>query len=162
MYQAITLLGQVTGHSDEAAAVVSSMQETFAKYTVSESSGKSVYFEISPLAWGLWTGGSGVFMNELAEMVGLTNAFADVDGWASVSEEQVIARDPDIIITTTTDYGTEPSPADEILGRTGWEQLKAVVNGQVFQADNDSITRPGPRLADAAAWLYGLVWGTAE
>ena len=160
VYTAITLLGDVTGHADEAAALVASMQETFARYTAAEKSGKTVYFEISPLQWGLWTAGSGTFMNELADMVGIDNVFADVTSWASVSEEQVIARDPSMIITTTTDYGTEPSPVAEILGRAGWEQLSAVVNGQVFQADNDSITRPGPRLADAAAWLYGLVWGT--
>lgn len=162
VYTAITLLGDVTGHADEASAVIASMQTRLAACAAPEKSGKTVYFEISPLQWGLWTAGGGTFMNELADLVGIDNVFADVSGWASVSEEQVIARDPAMILTTTTDYGTEPSPVDEILGRAGWEQLSAITAGQVFQADNDSITRPGPRLADAAEWLYGLVWGSAE
>lgn len=70
----------------------------------SENTGKTVYFEVSPLQYGLWTAGSNTFMDELAALCGLTNAFADVEGWASVSEEQVIARDPDYIVTITM-YG---------------------------------------------------------
>ena len=55
-----------------------------------KASGKSIYFEVSPLQWGLWTTGRGTFMHELAEMCGLTNAFGDLDGWGAVSEEQVL------------------------------------------------------------------------
>ncbi|MFR6376412.1 MAG: hypothetical protein ACLUN5_07975 [Oscillospiraceae bacterium] len=34
-------------------------------------------------------------MDELATMCGVTNAFADISGWQSISEEQVIERNPD-------------------------------------------------------------------
>ena len=46
---------------------------------------------------------------------------------------------------------------EEILSRDGWDSLKAVQNGQVFNADSDSITRPGPRLTDAALALYQFI-----
>jgi ABC-type Fe3+-hydroxamate transport system substrate-binding protein len=32
-------------------------------------------------------------LNEVAELIGLKNCFDDMDGWASISEEQVLQRD---------------------------------------------------------------------
>ena len=121
---------------------------------------KTVYFEVSPLQYGLWTAGKGTFMDELATICGLKNAFDDVDDWASISEEQVIARDPDYIVTITMYYGEGPMPVDEILGREGWQDMKAVKNGQVFNAsDSNALSRPGPRLKDAAVELYNFIYG---
>ena len=99
----------------------------------------------------------GTFMDELATMCGLTNVFADVEGWGAVSEEQVIARDPDYIITIAMYFGEGPTPVEEILSRPGWQTLKAVSGQTVFNADSDSISRPGPRLKDAALELAGFL-----
>ena len=128
----------------------------------SASEGKTVYFEVSPLQWGLWTAGNGTFMDELAGICGLTNAFSDVNDWAAISEEQVLARDPDYIVTISMYYGEGPTPVEEIMGREGWQDLKAVKNGQVFNAESNAISRPGPRLKDAAIELFNFINGTAE
>ena len=158
VYTAIRMIGALMGKNDEAEAMIADMQATFDDIAAkSESTGKTVYFEISPLQWGLWTAGKGTFMDELATMCGLTNAFADVEGWASVSEEQVIERDPDYIVTIMMHYGEGPTPVEEILGRTGWENMKAIVNQDVLNADNNEISRPGPRLKDAAVQLFEFV-----
>lgn len=158
VYEAITLIGAAVGKDAEAASLVDSMKAAFADVAASaENTGKTVYFEISPLQWGLWTAGKGTFMDELATLCGLTNVFADVDGWASVSEEQVLERNPDYIVTTSGYYGEGPTPVEEILDRTGWENVNAIVNGAVFNADNNQITRPGPRLVDAAQALMDFI-----
>jgi len=125
----------------------------------SKNEGKSVYFEVSPLQYGLWTAGKGTFMDELAEICGLTNAFADVEGWAAISEEQVLARDPDYIVTITMYYGEGPTPVEEIISREGWGDLKAVKNGAILNAESNAISRPGPRLKDAAIELYNFIHG---
>ena len=149
VYSAIEVIGKLTGKNDEAAALIADMQAAFAEVT-KEDSGKTVYFEVSPLEWGLWAAGKGTFMDEIANILGLTNIFADVEGWAEVSEEQVLARDPDYIVTTAVYFGEGPTPVEEILGRPGWEDIKAVKNEAVYNADSDEMTRPGPRLTDAA------------
>lgn len=162
VYTAIELLGKLTGHDAEAAEVIASMQKTFdgiREKTASAASGKTVYFEVSPLQWGLWTAGSGTFMDELAAMLGLQNAFPDVAGWNAISEEQVLTRDPDYIVTITMYYGEGPTPVEEIRSRAGWENLKAVQGNQILNADSNEISRPGPRLADAANTLYAFVYG---
>ena len=158
VYTAIRMIGALMAKNDEAEALIADMQTTFDDIAAqSEDTGKTVYFEVSPLEWGLWTAGKGTFMDELATICGLTNAFADVDGWAAISEEQILARDPDYIVTITMYFGEGPTPEEEIMGRTGWKGLKAITGGNVLNADSNEISRPGPRLKDAAIQLFDFI-----
>ncbi len=161
VYAAITLIGTVVGKNGEAKAVISEMKKTFddIKAKVQSDGTKTAYFEISPLEYGLWASGSGTFMDEIGAMLGLTNIFADLKSWAEVSEEQIIQRNPDYIITTTMSFEGSQNPVEEVLGRQGWGVITAIKNGKVYNADSDAITRPGPRLADAATELYDFVYG---
>jgi iron complex transport system substrate-binding protein len=162
VYVNIEALGTLTGNDEGAATVVENMKAVFAdiesKVEASEPK-ETVYFEVSPLQYGLWTAGTSTFMNEIADMLGLENTFSDISGWAEVSEEQVIERNPDIIVTTTMYFGEGPTPKEEILARTGWDDLTAIQDDMVYEADSNMITRPGPRLADAAEDLYTFVYG---
>lgn len=162
VYTAISGIGQTVGKDSEAQALVDSMKATFDALKAKVPAGdapKTVYFEVSPLQYGLWTGGKNTFMNELADMLGLKNIFDDVDGWAEVSQEQVIARNPDLIVTVTMYFGEGPKPDEEIAARAGWADIAAVKNGKILVADNNAITRPGPRLAEAAQSLYDFAYG---
>ena len=162
VYTAIEMIGRMMGKDNEAQAVIDGMKKTFAdvQSKAGGSSGQTVYFEVSPLEWGLWTAGSGTFMDEIAAMLGLTNIFADVEGWGEISEEQVIERNPDIIVTITMYFGEGPTPEQEIADRAGWQGIAAISNGAVFNADSNEISRPGPRLADAALALCEFVYVT--
>ena len=152
VYTAIRMIGALMAKDDAAEALIGDMQATFDEIAAkSEKSGKTIYFEVSPLQWGLWTAGSGTFMDELATMCGVTNAFADISGWQSVSEEQVIERIPDYIVSIA---GMGDTAVEEIMGRDGWGDIGAVKNGRVYNADSNAISRPGPRLKDAAIELY--------
>ena len=162
VYTSIELIGAITGKNEEAAGIVSQMKTSFDEISAKSTGNgeKTVYFEVSPLAYGLWTAGKGTFMDELASMLGLTNAFADVDGWAEISQEQVIERDPDYIVSIAMYDSEGPTPVDEIMGRDGWQDMKAIKNKAILNADSNEISRPGPRLADAAATLYSFIYGT--
>ncbi len=161
VYDAIRMVGALMGKDQEASALVESMEGTFASVAAQagENSGKSVYFEVSPLEWGLWAAGKNTFMDEVAQMLGLTNIFADVEGWGSVSEEQVIERAPDYIVTITMYYGEGPTPQEEILSRPGWENIPAVANNAILNLPNNELSRPGPRLADGAQMMYDFISG---
>lgn len=160
VYYAIRMIGHLMGKDENAEAVVADMQATFEDIrSKSASEGKTVYFEVSPLQWGLWTTGKGTFMDELAAVCGLENAFSDMEGWQAVSEEQVIARNPDYIVSIA---GMGDTAVEEILGRAGWQDMNAVKNAQVFNAESNAISRPGPRLKDAAIELYNFINSAAE
>lgn len=163
VYFAIDMIGTVMGKADEAASVVEEMKTTF--LDIEEKStgdgSQTVYFEVSPLQYGLWTAGNSTFMDEIATMLGLTNAFADVEGWAEISEEQVIERNPDYIVTISMYYGDGPTPTEEILARPGWENMAAVKNNAILNLQNNELTRPGPRLAEGADMMYDFVFAAA-
>ena len=158
VYASMRLIGAVVGKNAEAEAMIADMQATFADLAARcENTGKTVFFEVSPLQWGLWAAGKNTFMDEIATICGLNNIFADVDGWGAVSEEQVLARDPDYIVTITMYFGEGPTPVEEIVSRPGWESMKAVANDSVYNADSNMISRPGPRLKEAALALAEFI-----
>ncbi len=160
VYTSIEMIGKLMGKEDNAQDVIDDMKSTFEELKANAGDGtKSVYFEVSPLEYGLWTAGKGTFMNEIAEMIGLKNAFEDVDGWAEVSEEQVIERNPDYIVTITMYFGEGPTPEEEIMGRPGWENVTAVKNAAILNLPNNELSRPVPRLADGARMLADFVNG---
>jgi iron complex transport system substrate-binding protein len=161
VYTAITLIGAITGRDAEAFDVVSTMEATLSELSVhaGELTGKSVYFEVSPLQYGLWTAGNGTFMDEVATMLGLTNVFADASGWAEVSEEQVLKANPDVIVTIAMYFGEGQTPVEEILSRAGWQDVAAVKNGTIFNLPNNELSRPGPRIADGAKALFDFIKG---
>jgi iron complex transport system substrate-binding protein len=142
------------------------MKDTFAelsgKAAAAGGEQKSIYFEVSPLEFGLWTAGSETFMNEVAELIGLHNTFSDVSSWAEISEEQVIERNPDFILTVGMYFGDGPTPIESILSRQGWDNITAIKNEAILNLTADELSRPGPRLADGARMLYEFVYEGGE
>jgi len=159
VYEAIQLIGQVTGKEKEGEELIADMKNRFArlKERSAGKTGQKIYFEVSPLEYGLWTAGKNTFMQEITDLLGLENIFADVEGWAQISEEQVLSRDPQIIVTITMYFGEGPTPVEEILSRSGWQNVTAIKNKAVYNGDTDLLTRPGPRLAQGAEELLAFV-----
>lgn len=157
-YAMIRLVGQAIGKGKEADELVAGMQDSFAalKKKAEGRKPKSVYIEVSPLQYGLWSCGRETFMQELLDIVGAKNIFDDVTGWSAVSEEQVIERNPDIIVTTLSPLTGIEDPVGEIMGRSNWSEITAVKEGRVYMLDADMLSRPGPRLVDAAKELLEI------
>ena len=158
-YDSIEIIGTIVGKDAEAKAMVDSMKSAFAGMEAHKDifAGKTVYFEVSPLEYGLWTAGPGSFMDEIATMMGLTNIFGDVDPWAQVSEEQVLQRNPDYIVSVAMYFGEGMTPVEEILSRPGWSNVTAIKNNDILNLQNDELSRPGPRLVDGAQLLFDMI-----
>ena len=164
VYESLAIIGKLVGKEKEAEEITESMKESFEQLAqeAKGQEGGTVYFEVSPLEYGLWAAGKGTFMNEIAEMIGLENIFADVDGWGEVSEEQVIERNPDYIVTITMYFGEGPTPEEEIMSRQGWDKITAVQNEAILNLQNNELSRPVPRLTEGAQMLYDFVYGAEE
>ena len=168
VYQSITTIGALTGHEEQAQEVIQEMKDSLADLSKMAADAKgdgetpTIYFEVSPLEWGLWTAGQGTFMNEVAELLGMKNVFDDLEGYQEVSEEQVIERDPDYILTITMYFGEGPTPEEEIMARPGWENVTAVKNAAILNLQNEELSRPAPRIADGAMLLFEFVYGEAQ
>ena len=168
-YEAIRMIGALVGRTEEAEGIISGMEEVFeglkakvAERNIPEDEKPTVYFEVSPIYYGLWAAGSGSFMNEIAEMLGMKNIFSEGAAWEQISEEQVIAANPDYIVTITMYFGDQYESAEaEIMARPGWENITAVKNGAILLLPNNELSRPAPRLTVGANMLYDFVYGEA-
>ena len=162
VYVAMDMLGQLVGKESEAAALAAEMKGTLTglreNAEAADIGKKSIYFEVSPLEYGLWTAGTGTFMDEVALLLGLKNTFGDVAGWGEISEEQVIERNPNFILTVGMYFGDGPTPIESILARQGWGNITAVRDKAILNLTEDELSRPGPRLADGARMLYEFVY----
>lgn len=72
-----------------------------------------------------------------------------------MTEEDVITRNPEIIITPATYM---ENAVDEILGRTGWDKIQAVSEKAVYLVDGDIMSRPGPRIGEAVEIMAQSVY----
>lgn len=138
----ITDIGRITGHSSEAASVTKQISDAVAKCTSAVSrSGNKVYWEVwySPFM----SVGNSSFISDVISKAGGINIFGDTtEGYPVISEESIIARNPDVIIIPS-EMGYTSS---DIYKRSGWKTISAVKNKKVFDIDSDIASRSGPRI----------------
>lgn len=159
VYGNIELIGKATGTKTEAEKIVADMKERLQvikdKAAESVTDKKKVWVEVSP-GPDIFTTGKNTFMHEMLESIQAINAAEDQDGWVKMTEEEIVKLNPDVIITT---YGYRmENPTAEVLNREGWAEVPAVKNGKVFDVDNDTVTRPGPRLIEGVETLAELIY----
>ncbi|TFB21719.1 ABC transporter substrate-binding protein [Filobacillus milosensis] len=148
VYEDIDLVGQATGNVEKAQSIISQMKSEVedvqnAVSDLSEDEKKDVWIEVGP---ELYSGGDGSFIDELITLAGGNNIIGDQQGWPQVSEEVVLERNPDVIITT---YGYYVEDAvEQVLARKNWQDVKAIQEEQVYDFHGDLLTRPGPRLTE--------------
>ena len=95
--------------------------------------------------------GAGSFLNQLIEIAGGANAYADMNAVSpQLSLEDVHARDPDIILAN-------PTIAARIRSEPAWRGLRAVREGRVLEADEILMGRPSVRMGEAAVALGRLL-----
>jgi len=119
-----------------------------------------VYFEewddpmISGIAW----------VSELIEIAGGIDVFADLAHCKSakdriVTGDQVIAREPDVIVGSWCGKKFRP---EKVMNRAGFDELPAVRHGAVFEIKSPLILQPGPAaLTDGLAALEGIIGNAA-
>ncbi len=115
---------------------------------------KNVYLEISPKP-DIYTTAAGTFQQEILNAANVNNVFGDQVGWVKVSEEEVIAKNPEVVLTTVNHV--EDSAA-EIIARNGWNTITAIQNKAVFYVDADISSRPGPRIGEAVELVAKAVY----
>lgn len=135
IYEEIIKIGHLVNKEKPADSLVRYMKSHIKK--VDQLKCQRVYIELSPKP--LITLGAPSFLNELLEMAGFINIFADLEkAYPVVAQEEVIKQNPDIIIVL------HPIP---IKDRMGWQKIAAIKNNRILtHLNQDHLMRPGPRL----------------
>ena len=121
---------------------------------IAQDKKKTVYFEIGAAPY-MYSLGTGTFINEMIEIIGAKNILADQKSWIAVSDEMVLAKDPDVILTNVNYI---PNPIDEIMARSGWASLKAIKGKKVFGIDTNSSSRPNHNIIKALKEMAKAVY----
>lgn len=158
-YAQITQLGELTGHVDEADALVASMQEDLEALIASTpvpAEALSIYHELDPT---YFSADSTTFIGEIYALFGLRNIADEAEGsggaFPQLNAEFIVSTNPDMIFLADTKCCGETVVT--VSARDGWGDITAVQNGAVIEMDDDIASRWGPRVVDYAAAVAAAV-----
>jgi len=136
-------LGQALGTESVARERADAFRDELAAIRPLEKKGQ-VFVEI----WGtpLMTVGRDTLINDMLEVLGLENCYADQRDYFQVDPEDVVSRQPEIVIFPIQGASPAPSATQELLKRMGQ-------NPKVVALDADLFFRPGPRLIEGMKLL---------
>ena len=157
VYEAIALIGELTGEASGAVAVIAEMQGKIARVEerLRDRPRQSVF-------WVLWdeplmSAGRETFVSQAISLAGGENIFADIgEQWPLISPEQILLRRPDWVL-----MGSDMAAGGDIplLRNPIWQNFPAVREGRVAVVDGDLLYRFGPRLADAVIMIAEILHG---
>jgi len=136
----LPVLGRALGAEEKASEALAAFQAGLQEVERAARSlphAPRVFVEI----WGepLMTAGSTSLVHEMIERSGGNNVYGDLsETYPTISLEDLVRRDPEILLLTTLE------PAD-LPHRAGWERLTAVREGRVRKLEPDLVVRPTMR-----------------
>lgn len=144
----IKRIGEITDKELEAQALTSEMAGNIEAIAdaASELEQRPKVFYIVGHEPSLWTAGQGTFIHELIEKGGGVNTCQNITGYSEISIEYVLARDPEIIITSEWSY-------DWAINSTDLAGTNASQSGRIYTCDDNLVQRPGPRLVEGLEWF---------
>jgi iron complex transport system substrate-binding protein len=152
VYADIRLLGGIAGRAKAAETLVSKMRRNFAAIERSAKKQKRrvrVYSEAWPnprISSPPW----------VAELVGVVGGEMVVPPGEKVTEGQVAAGNPDVIVLAWTATGdtADGSKAYEV---DEWKNVPAIREHRVYVIRDELLNTPGPPLMEGAKTLWGLL-----
>ena len=156
VYKSIHMIGEATGVKEASTKLVDEMKSKLNDIkkqaeSISKDKQKTVFVEVSG-APEIYTTGKQTFMDEMLSVIHAKNAAGDQTGWVQMTEESIIKRNPDAIVTI------DGASLADLKKRDGWKAIKAVKEKQVFQLNTDLASRPGPRLVEGVEALAKSIY----
>jgi iron complex transport system substrate-binding protein len=149
-YAQIAALGKITGHLNQAAAVVAHMKKRIGELAANgtkRARGLTVYHELGP---DLYSATSSTFIGRIYALFGLKNIADAADkegsGYPKLSAEYVVSQSPDVIVLADIKCcGQSPR---SVAARPGWSHVAAVRTGTIVRVDDSIASRWGPRIVN--------------
>jgi iron complex transport system substrate-binding protein len=159
IFNEIKVLGRITGKTQAADNLVSSLQtriQAVADKTaeLTDAEKPRVLF----VTWydPIWTAGTDTMIQYLIDQAGGTNIAGDLNGYATITLESVIQRNPQVIVVMSS-MGTQNASLDFIKSNEQFQSTDAVKNGRVYEIDADIFGRTTPRIVDGLETLAKII-----
>ena len=157
-YAQITQLGQLSGHSSEAAKLTSSMKKAIksaiASIPAHPSKKLTVFYEVGVKPYYSLT--SQTFVGSLLKSLGTVNIADEVAtsadaGYPSLSAEYILSSNPKLIFTA------DGQTKSQVNARTGFTKVSAAANGAVASLNPNVASEWGPQLPELMKSLASAV-----
>ncbi|MFG6488647.1 ABC transporter substrate-binding protein [Roseateles sp. BYS78W] len=142
----LDVLGRVLGVNDAQRVwrYIDAGVKAAASSVPAQAHGVRVYYEV---ASGLWAAGESSFMGETLTRLGAGNIIpANLGPFPKINPEFVVKANPALIMIGSRG-------AEGLAQRPGWDRIDAIRRGRVCvfkPEEGDILSRPGPRMAEAA------------
>lgn len=153
----IELMGKVTGTEQRAEALTADMEARIGAVVAKtkEAPKPRVFYVIDASEPSKpWTAGAGSFIDALIGLAGGENIAATAGQWTQFSLEALVRADPEIIIVDAS-HGEAFVPDFE--GLSGWKEISAVREGELYLIDGDLTSRTGPRIVDGLEAMASFI-----
>jgi iron complex transport system substrate-binding protein len=156
--ETILELGYLTGKLARAEKIVGEM--VYKQFRLEEAideldKKKKVFYTVSPQ---MYTPGGNTFVGQVLEMAGLNNVFSDVSGFKPVSTEEIVQRNPELIIGTE-DMGLSEEGLMKEIGSNNVEAIKEENVMLLPSEDASLLNQPGTKIVDGAINLFENIYG---
>jgi len=148
-------IGERTDRKDAARAFVDDLHAKIASVENATAKLPTVrvllVFGLEPLS----VAGPGSFPDEMLKRIRGTNVVDAGGGYPTIGIERVLALDPDLVI----DAAMGETNTVERMGKNapGWGRVRAIQQGRFVTISDESVLRPGPRIAEGLARLAHTV-----
>lgn len=149
----ILQIAKITGHTSIGENLVKEIDSA-----INKINSQNQLLQKPTVYWEVWnspfmSAGNSSFINDLIKTAGGINIFQEIaQAYPTVSEETIVAKNPQIIIIPQNSGIT----VDSVKNRKGWSQIDAVKNDKIFIVNDNLLTRSGARIGESAEYLANL------
>jgi iron complex transport system substrate-binding protein len=157
IYRDISLIGQITGQSREASELLEGLNKRVEAIKKKTSQISGVKPRVMYVTWHdpLYSAGDNTITGELIKIAGGDNIAKDINGYAAMTLESVVQRNPQIIVVMSS-MGNKTS-TDYIKTESRLQSTDALKNNLVLTVDSDLFGRTTPRIVDALEQLANVI-----
>jgi len=174
MIRDIRTIGGVTGEEAGADTLAANLSTRLA--AIAPAGAAAGRPTVAHVIWNkpLYVSGNDTLQDDAIGYAGGKNAFGDRNRWCTVSLEEFLVKNPDIIIVSGgggMGNATRDVIFEDFMTSPKYAALSAVKNHRVYTVNADAISRAGPRIVDATEQVAadirvpvnpadGIVWGS--
>ena len=144
----IRLWGRIVGAPESAEAVAQEFEDRLEaiRATMEQiDKGPTVFHDTG----GLWTPGQGTLLQAVFDLLKLENIASDIEGYAQLSPELIVERNPEVIISGS------PEGFD---GEGAFKDVRAVQDGAIYSLSTDALSIASQRFVEGIEELALLIY----
>lgn len=157
----VRAVGEALGAKDKAEALATELETGFKAVearAAAISQHKRVLFVLSAQGGKIQASGTGTAADGMIKLAGADNAITDYHGYKALTEEAIIAANPDVILMM--DRGGDHGATDaELVGNPAIALTPAGKTHTIIRLEGSYLLGFGPRTAAAASELMDKLYG---